>query len=124
MIAMSFLHEAKRYSYKYWRAIYPLNFHRCINPKCTENLSKSYCLPAWIYSMLGSGYHLFKQHFLYFFPLPHGHGSFRPIVGSVFTIVKFSICFIFGRFSPKDLGFSIYSSSVKYPHVGRAQYRI
>ena len=22
---------------------------------------------------------LFKQHFLYFFPLPHGHGAFLPI---------------------------------------------
>lgn len=22
----------------------------------------------------------FKQHFLYFLPLPHGHGSFRPIL--------------------------------------------
>src|SRR5688572_429867 len=27
--------------------------------------------------------HLPRQHFLYFFPLPHGHGSFRPTFGAV-----------------------------------------
>ena len=27
------------------------------------------------------------QHFLYFFPLPHGHRSFRPTFGASFTIV-------------------------------------
>jgi hypothetical protein len=26
-----------------------------------------------------------RQHFLCFFPLPHGHGSFRPTFGVVFT---------------------------------------
>jgi hypothetical protein len=28
---------------------------------------------------------LFKQHFLYFFPLPHGHGAFLPI----FLVIPF-----------------------------------
>jgi hypothetical protein len=27
-----------------------------------------------------------KQHFLYFLPLPHGHGSLRPTFGPVLTI--------------------------------------
>jgi hypothetical protein len=78
-----------------------------INHKCVFGRRN----PAFWVGAVGSGDHLFKQHFLYFFPLPHGHGSFRPIVGSVFTIVKFSICFIFVRFPLKDLGFSIYFSS-------------
>src|SRR4051812_7613093 len=35
------------------------------------------------------------QHFLYFFPLPHGHGSFRPTLGWSRTI-----CLIFAAASP------------------------
>src|SRR5947207_1802881 len=30
----------------------------------------------------------FPQHFLYFFPLPHGHGSLRPTFGASFTICR------------------------------------
>jgi hypothetical protein len=33
----------------------------------------------------GSGVHT-PQHFLYFLPLPHGHGSFLPVLGFVFLI--------------------------------------
>ena len=31
------------------------------------------------------GLYLSQQHFLYFLPLPHRQGSFRPILGSVLT---------------------------------------
>src|SRR3989338_10911513 len=32
----------------------------------------------------------FPQHFLYFFPLPHGHGSFLPTFGPTWTGFGFS----------------------------------
>jgi hypothetical protein len=34
------------------------------------------------------------QHFLYFFPLPHGQGSFLPGLGSAFTVslMKSVVC--------------------------------
>ncbi len=39
------------------------------------------------------------QHFLYFFPLPHGHGSLRPIFFPTTTVPdffcsKYSVCFV------------------------------
>jgi hypothetical protein len=38
-------------------------------------------------------YDYFKQHFLYFLPLPHGHGSFLPIFSSVLGGFKSSVGF-------------------------------
>lgn len=32
--------------------------------------------------LMEDDFRFFKQHFLYFFPLPHGHGSFRPTLGT------------------------------------------
>jgi hypothetical protein len=34
------------------------------------------------------GYAFLPQHFLYFFPLPHGHWSLRPIFGCATTGVS------------------------------------
>ena len=39
-------------------------------------------------SLLFRLYRFFPQHFLYFLPLPHGHGSFLPIFGSFTTVLE------------------------------------
>ena len=49
------------------------------------------------------------QQFLYFFPLPHGHGSLRPIFFP-FTIVPDNFCFLYNAF--------LVSSSSKASHCG------
>ena len=48
------------------------------SPHLPLSPSASYSIPA--------ARSFVKQHFLYFFPLPHGQGSFRPVFGSWRTI--------------------------------------
>ena len=39
---------------------------------------------AFLMAKIGRVFYLLRQHFLYFFPLPQGHGAFLPISGSFF----------------------------------------
>lgn len=51
----------------------------------------------------------FPQHFLYFLPLPHEHGSFRPIVITLYTVLVFS-GFLPSNFMKSDVSSSLSGS--------------
>jgi len=81
--------------------------------KCHKSENRT-ALPVgwtgWLCQALS--FHYCKQHFLYFLPLPHGHGSFLPILGFSYTTVILSEFPIRGC-DAKACGFNKYSTSHK-----------
>ena len=86
--------QAKNYCFKHYfpeivsfKVLYNItsvNRHRYSLTKPIEQIiSLQYMIKQPIYAF---GI-LCKQHFLNFFPLPHGHGSFLPILGTELSIV-------------------------------------